>query len=90
MIIGECIEPCGFIEDIKARIGPGGEIRVFDITDEARDSYIAKKRVTVANSLHGNGLIRGRFQIARLIVQPVYKARSIQMTGAKPGPNYCV
>lgn len=44
LIIGECIEPCGFVEDIKARIGPQGDIQVFDITDEARDSYIAKKR----------------------------------------------
>ncbi len=44
LVIGECIEPCGFIDDIRERIGPGGEIKVFDITDEARDNYIAKKR----------------------------------------------
>ena len=44
LVIGECIEPCGFVDDIRARIGPTGEIRVFDITDEARDNYIAKKR----------------------------------------------
>jgi len=44
LIIGECIEPCGFIDDIKARIGHHGDITVFDITDEARDNYIAKKR----------------------------------------------
>ena len=44
LIIGESIESCAFIDDIRARVGPSGEIRVFDITDEARDAYIAKKR----------------------------------------------
>jgi ubiquinone/menaquinone biosynthesis C-methylase UbiE len=29
---------------IDAIVGPGGEIKVFDITDEARDNYITKKR----------------------------------------------
>jgi ubiquinone/menaquinone biosynthesis C-methylase UbiE len=44
LVIGECIEPCGFIDDIRQRIGPQGDIHVVDITDEARDNYIAKKR----------------------------------------------
>jgi len=44
LLIGECIEPCGFVDDIRARIGSRGEIKVIDITDEARDNYIAKKR----------------------------------------------
>ena len=44
LIIGECIEPCGFVDDMRTRIGPKGEVRVIDITDEARDNYIAKKR----------------------------------------------
>ncbi|HWP24832.1 MAG TPA: methyltransferase domain-containing protein [Xanthobacteraceae bacterium] len=44
LIIGECIEPCGFVDDMRARIGPSGEIKVIDITDEARDNYIAKRR----------------------------------------------
>ena len=44
LVIGECIEPCGFVDDMRARIGPKGEVRVIDITDEARDNYIAKKR----------------------------------------------
>jgi len=44
LIIGECIESCGFIDDMRARIGPSGEIKVFDITDEARDNYIAKRK----------------------------------------------
>ena len=34
----------GFVDDIRARIGSEGEIKVIDITDEARDNYIAKKR----------------------------------------------
>lgn len=42
LIIGECIDPCGFVDDMRARIGPSGEVKVFDITDEARDKYIAK------------------------------------------------
>jgi ubiquinone/menaquinone biosynthesis C-methylase UbiE len=44
LVIGECIEACGFTDDIRNWIGPGGEIKVFDITDEARDNYITKKR----------------------------------------------
>jgi ubiquinone/menaquinone biosynthesis C-methylase UbiE len=44
LIIGECIEPCGFIDDIRARVGRAGEIQVVDITDEARDNYIEKKK----------------------------------------------
>jgi hypothetical protein len=44
LLIGECIEPCGFVDDIRARIGTHGEIKVIDITDEARDNYLAKKR----------------------------------------------
>jgi ubiquinone/menaquinone biosynthesis C-methylase UbiE len=43
-VIGECVESSGFADDIRARIGPGGGVTVFDITDEARDAYIAKKR----------------------------------------------
>jgi hypothetical protein len=33
LVIGECIEACGFTDDIRNRIGPDGEIKVFDITD---------------------------------------------------------
>lgn len=44
LVIGECVESSGFADDIRARIGPGGELTIFDITDEARDAYIAKKR----------------------------------------------
>jgi ubiquinone/menaquinone biosynthesis C-methylase UbiE len=44
LIIGECIEPCGFVADVREGIGPAGDIKVIDITDEARDNYISKKR----------------------------------------------
>jgi hypothetical protein len=43
-IIGESVESCGFIDDIRARLGPGGEIKVVDITDEARDRYMSGER----------------------------------------------
>jgi len=44
LIVGESVESCGFVDDIRARIGPGGEIRVIDITEEARDAYFAGRR----------------------------------------------
>ncbi len=40
-IIGESLESCGFIDDVRERIGPSGEIKTVDITDEARDAYAA-------------------------------------------------
>jgi ubiquinone/menaquinone biosynthesis C-methylase UbiE len=44
LIIGESVASCGFVEDIRARIGPSGEIRVIDITEEARDAYFVDRR----------------------------------------------
>jgi hypothetical protein len=44
LIIGEVVEGCGFPDDIRSRIGPQGEIEVFDITDEARDAYFNNRR----------------------------------------------
>jgi hypothetical protein len=44
LVIGESVESCGFIDDIRARIGARGDIRVIDITDEARDAYFSGKR----------------------------------------------
>jgi hypothetical protein len=80
LLIGECTEPCGFVDDIRARIGPRGEIKVIDITDEARDNYIAKKR--------GRGGQLATWQwtsrIALSIVPPVCRACSTPMTGGKP------
>jgi hypothetical protein len=41
LVIGESLESCGFIDEIKHRIGSSGELRAIDITDEARDKYFA-------------------------------------------------
>jgi ubiquinone/menaquinone biosynthesis C-methylase UbiE len=44
LLIGECLRVCGFVDDIRARIGPSGEIHEIDITNEARSSYLAGRR----------------------------------------------
>jgi len=44
LIIGESVESCGFVDDIRARIGSRGDIRFIDITDEARNAYFSGKR----------------------------------------------
>jgi SAM-dependent methyltransferase len=44
LIIGESVASCGFIDDIRERIGPAGEIEIIDITDEARDAYFVDRR----------------------------------------------
>jgi ubiquinone/menaquinone biosynthesis C-methylase UbiE len=44
LIIGEVVDGSGFPDDIRDRIGPQGEIRVIDITDEARDAYFNNRR----------------------------------------------
>ncbi len=44
LIIGESVESCGFVDDIRERIGPSGEITVIDITEEARDAYFVDRR----------------------------------------------
>ena len=44
LIVGEVVEGSGFSDDIRQRTGPESEIRVIDITDEARDAYFNKRR----------------------------------------------
>jgi ubiquinone/menaquinone biosynthesis C-methylase UbiE len=44
LIIGESVASCGFVDDIRERIGPSGDVRVIDITEEARDAYFVDKR----------------------------------------------
>jgi hypothetical protein len=44
LLLGECLRVCGFVEDIRARIGPAGEIHEIDITQEARGAYLAGRR----------------------------------------------
>ncbi len=44
LIVGESLESCGFIEDIRALIGPEGKLRCVDIIEQARDSVKAGRR----------------------------------------------
>lgn len=44
LLIGECLRVCGFVDDIRQRIGPSGEIHEVDITSEARGAYLAGRR----------------------------------------------
>ncbi len=44
LVIGEALEPCGFIDDVRRGIGPGGEIRAFEIIEEARRQVLAGRR----------------------------------------------
>lgn len=44
LLLGECLQVCGFTDDIRERIGPSGEIHEVDITSEARSAYLAGKR----------------------------------------------
>jgi SAM-dependent methyltransferase len=47
LIIGESLDSCGFLADIRAAIGPGGSIRAFDVIEQARDG--------VTSGLRGRG-----------------------------------
>ena len=42
-VIGESLGPCGWVEDLRRLVGPGGEVRAVDILEEARAAYDAKK-----------------------------------------------
>jgi len=44
LLIGECLRVCGFVDDIRQRIGPSGAIHEVDITNEARGAYLAGRR----------------------------------------------
>jgi ubiquinone/menaquinone biosynthesis C-methylase UbiE len=44
LLLGEVIEGCGFVDDVRERVGPSGELRVVDITNEARNAYFAGQR----------------------------------------------
>ncbi len=43
LIIGEMVEACHFADDIRARIGPTGDVVVVDITEEARNAYMQNR-----------------------------------------------
>jgi len=44
LILGEMVQSCGFDQDLQDRVGPSGEVKVIDITDQARDAVLAGKR----------------------------------------------
>jgi ubiquinone/menaquinone biosynthesis C-methylase UbiE len=44
LLIGECLGVCGFVDDIRKRIGPTGDIHEVDITSEARSAYLSGRR----------------------------------------------
>jgi hypothetical protein len=44
LILGEAIQGCGFDADIRERIGPAGEIKTIDITEEARAAFLSAVR----------------------------------------------
>ena len=44
LMIGEAIEPCGFTNDVLSRIGPEGELKPFEIIEEARQRVFTGSR----------------------------------------------
>ena len=44
LILGESLESCGFVADIRQHVGPHGEIRAIDIIEDARDAVTSGKR----------------------------------------------
>ena len=44
LVIGEAVDNCGFTEDLNELVGPDGEVKVFEIIEEARDKTMARVR----------------------------------------------
>lgn len=44
LIVGESVASCGFDADLRARVGPDGEVEVIDILETARDAVQADIR----------------------------------------------
>ena len=44
LVIGESLDGCGFVDDIRERIGGQGRVHAIDIIEEARDSVAADRR----------------------------------------------
>ena len=44
LIIGEAVDTCGFTDDFNNLVGPEGEVKIFDIVEEAREKSLAKVR----------------------------------------------
>jgi hypothetical protein len=89
LIIGECIEPCGFIDDIRARIGPRGEIKVFDITARRATTTSPSGAAVPASSPLGSGPIRATFRTGHSIARPACRACSTPTTRPRAAPRCC-
>jgi len=46
LLFGESLESCGFIADLKALVGPTGEVTTIDIQEDARNAVGSGKRDT--------------------------------------------
>ena len=44
LLVGESVASCGFEEDLRARVGPTGEIHVVDVQEQARNAVSADLR----------------------------------------------
>lgn len=44
LLLGESLEPCGFVAEIGERIGTGGELRTVEIIEDARRAYLDQRR----------------------------------------------
>jgi SAM-dependent methyltransferase len=43
-LIGEALEACGFVDDLKARVGASGTVTALDIQEDCRDAFFNNKR----------------------------------------------
>lgn len=44
LLLGECLESCGFVDELRSKVGSEGEVRVIDITENARNAYFSSER----------------------------------------------
>jgi SAM-dependent methyltransferase len=43
-LIGEALESCGFVDDLKARVGASGTVTALDIQEDCREAFFSNKR----------------------------------------------
>jgi hypothetical protein len=52
-LIGEALEACGFVEDLKKRVGPSGQVTALDIQEDCRNAFFNNQRGNVNCSVSG-------------------------------------
>jgi SAM-dependent methyltransferase len=57
LLFGESLESCGFIADVRQRVGPAGQVVPIDMQEDARNAVAARKR--------GSGGMIGTFSYGR-------------------------